>query len=154
MGHSLFLHVSMIGARHDGVIVFITSDRSRFTLDTLVSRHESAALWDGYIICMLPVPYAYYTMIQWPVISLWSLIISHLHWLDLDGDNGSIERASQRWCVFLCTCLKWITHSNGRIATYGVALCSWLGRMYVRYITDQSCLHMCIEFLMYEQYGG
>ena len=33
--------------RHDGVIVFITSDRSRFTLDTLVPWHESAALWDS-----------------------------------------------------------------------------------------------------------
>ena len=69
-------------------------------------------------------------------------------------DNGSIERASQRWCVFLCTCLKSITHSNRRIATYGVALYSWLEGMYVRYVTDQSCLYMCIEFLLYEQGGA
>ena len=66
-------------------------------------------------------------------------------------DNGSIERASQRWCVVLCRCLKWITQSNRRIATYGVALYSWLERMRVRYINDQSCLYMCIEFLLYEQ---
>ena len=69
-------------------------------------------------------------------------------------DNGSIERASQQWCVFLCTCLKSITLSNRRIATYGVALYSWLERMYVRYITDQSCLYMCIDFLLYEQGGA
>ena len=69
-------------------------------------------------------------------------------------DIGSIERASQQWCVFLCTCLKSITHSNRRIATYGVALYSWLERMYVRYITDQSCLCMCIEVLLYEQGGA
>ena len=69
-------------------------------------------------------------------------------------DNGSIERASQEWCVLLCTCLKSITLSNRRIATYGVALYSWLEGMYVRYITDQSCLYMCIEFLLYEQGGA
>ena len=37
-------------------------------------------------------------------------------------DNGSIEGASKQCCVFLCTCLKWITLSNRRIATSGVAL--------------------------------
>ena len=69
-------------------------------------------------------------------------------------DNGSIERASQEWCVLLCTCLKSITHSNRRIATYGVALYSWIEGMYVRYVTDQSCLYMCIEFMLYEQGGA
>ena len=54
------------------------------------SRYPGFEAWIGgplrrFIICMLPVPYAYYTMIQWPVISLWSLIISHLYWFNLDG---------------------------------------------------------------------
>ena len=74
--------------------------------------------------------------------------------VSLGLDNGSIERASQRWCVILCSCLKSITHSNRGITSYGMALYSWLERMYVRYITDQSCLYMCIEFLLYEQGGA
>ena len=139
--------------RHDGVIVFITSDRSRFTLDTLVSRHESApseTVYNLYVtgtLCIL-----YNDSMAGNIILIIDYIPPPL--VRSGGDNGSIERASQRWCVFLCTCLKWITHSNRRIATYGVALYSWLERMYVRYVTDQSCLYMCIEFLLYEQGGA
>ena len=153
MRHSLFLHVCMIDeTRWCHRIYHLWS----FSFH---SRYPRSEAWIGgplrqFIIRWLPVPYAYYTMIQWPVISFWSLIISHLYWFRSGWDNGSIERASQRWCVLLCTCLKSITHSNRRIATYGVALYSWLERMYVRYITDQSCLYMCIEFLLYEQGGA
>ena len=39
-------------------------------------------------------------------------------------DNGSIVGSFQQWCVILCTFMKWITHSNSGIATYGVALYS------------------------------
>ena len=140
--------------KHDDVIVFITSDRFRFTLDTLDPRHESAAVWDssmnqrvtGTLCILFHNPMAGNIIL---IIDCISLLLVSLGW-----DNGSIERASKRWCVFLCTCMKSITHSNRRIATYGMALYSWLKRMYVRNITDQSCLYMCIEFLLYEQGGA
>ena len=60
----------------------------------LLPSYTETQLWDPVslwispsetvIISRLPVPYAYYLMIHWPVISLWSLIISHLYWFILD----------------------------------------------------------------------
>ena len=123
MRHSLFLHLCMIDeARWCYRIYHLWS----FSFHSRYPRSETEIGGTHFIIRWLPVPYGYYTMIQWPIISFWSLIISHLYWFRSGWDNGSIERASQQWCMVLCTCLKWITHSNRRIATYGVALYSWL----------------------------
>ena len=112
--------------RHDGVIVFITSDRSRFTLDT----HRSEAWIGGSLrqfhnqrvtdpLCLLSND---------PMASHIILIIDYIPPLLVRSgwDNGSIEWASQQWCVFLCTCLKSNTLSKRGMAIYGVALYSWL----------------------------
>ena len=133
--------------------------RGRQLLYSSLDPHQESVCTTPGTVWVGPLKYSlirsyWLSQIQWPVISFWSFNIFHIYWLDPGWDNGSIERASQQWCVFLCTCLKCITHSNRRIATYGVALYSWLEGMYVRYVTDQSCLYMCIEFMLYEQGGA
>ena len=113
MRHSLFLHVSMIDeARWCNRIYHLWSFLVSLSIPWFrgMNRRPSESVYNLYVTGTLWI--LYNDSMAGNIIQIIDYIPPPL--VRSGGDNGSIERVSQRWCVFLCTCLKWITLSNRR----------------------------------------